>query len=216
VVNVSIDATTKETLVKTRATNRLQRIHDAVFLLLEKRGSAESPRVMVNFTVDEHNRHERDEFLAYWINHVDAVRINEVYTYERGIDGLVVSRERTPCREIYDQMNIDFNGEVRMCCLDGFRVTNMGNVFRDGVYGVWHGEALTAVRKHHEENNYAAEPFCQNCTLWASYNIINEHQEGDLLVRSSDSITYYNRLDRISNWKKEIRRNDLTFQPKEA
>ena len=213
-ISVSIDATTKETLIKTRATSRLRRIHDAVFHLLEKRGGNESPRIMVNFTVDDNNLHERDEFLEYWINIVDAVRINEMYTYERGVDNMVVTRERTPCREIYDQMTVDFNGEVRMCCLDGFRVTNLGNVFKDGVYNVWHGEALTAVRKHHEENNYKDESFCESCTLWASYNITDEREQGNLLIRSSDSVTYYNRLDKLSNWKSQIRRNDLTFRPK--
>ena len=212
-ISVSIDATTMETLVKTRATNRLERIHNAVFLLLDKRGSKDSPRIVVNFTVEDCNRHERDEFLQYWIQHVDAVRINEMYTHERSIDNLVVTRDRTPCREIYDQMNIDFNGDVRMCCLDGFRVTNLGNVFEDGVHKVWHGEGFSVVRKNHEEGNYGAQPFCESCTLWASYNIISEKEEGNLLIRSSDSINYYNRLDRMSSWKDDIKRNDLEFLP---
>jgi radical SAM protein with 4Fe4S-binding SPASM domain len=212
-VSVSIDATTSETLVKTRSTNRLERIHNAVFLLLEKRGERASPRVVVSFTAEDCNRHEQEEFLRYWIQYVDAVRINEMYTYERTIDNVVVTRDRTPCREIYDQMIIDFNGDVRMCCVDGFRVTSLGNVFEHGVYNVWHGEALTAVRKSHEDRNYGDQPFCRSCTLWSNYNVINEHEEGNLLIRSSDSTTYYNRLDRMNHWKEELRRNDLEFLP---
>ena len=77
-ISISIDATTKETLIKTRATDRLERIHNAVFLLLEKRGGKDTPRIVVNMTVEEANRPERDEFLEYWIQHVDAVRINEM------------------------------------------------------------------------------------------------------------------------------------------
>ena len=212
-ISISIDATTKETLIKTRATNRLERIHEAVFLLLEKRGGKDSPRIVVNMTVEEANRAERDEFLEYWIQHVDAVRINEMYTHERSIDNLVITRDRTPCREIYDQMNIDFNGNVRMCCLDGFRVTNLGNVFENGVDNVWHGEAFTKVRTNHEEGNYGAQPFCGSCTLWASYNITDEKTDGNLLIRSSDSINYYNRIDRMESWKDDIKRNDLDFLP---
>lgn len=211
VINVSIDATTCETLKKARSTTRLKRIHDAVFLLLEKRGSNNSPRIVVNFTAEECNRHEQQEFLDYWLQHVDAVRINEMYTYERHIDNLVVSRNRTPCREIYDQMSIDFNGDVRMCCVDGFRKTNLGNVFKESVYDVWHGAAFTAVRKSHEDGAYDTQQFCGSCTLWASYNITDEREENNLLIRSSDSVTYYNRMDKISSWKKEIVRNDLEF-----
>jgi len=211
VISVSIDATTKETLAKTRSTDRLETIKKAVFLLLEKRGSADSPRVGVNFTIDEDNAHEQEEFVNYWIQYVDFVRVNEMFTYEHKIGELTVTRERTPCREIYDQMIVDFNGEVRMCCLDGFRETNLGNVIEDGVYNVWHGEAMTAVRKHHEENDYREEPFCRDCTVWAGLNVTKEQEEGNLLLRSSDSYTYYNRLDRLHNWKAETKRNDLKF-----
>ena len=212
-ISISIDATTKETLIKTRATDRLERIHNAVFLLLEKRGGKDTPRVMVNMTVEEANRSERDEFLEYWIQHVDAVRINEMYTYERSVDGISITRQRTPCREIYDQMNIDFNGNVRMCCLDGFRETNLGNVFEDGVYNVWHGDGFTEAREAHEKGNYSALPFCDTCNLWAGYNITDERTEGNLLIRSSDSINYYNRLDRMASWKDDFKRNDLEFLP---
>ena len=51
-ISISIDATTKETLIKTRATNRLERIHEAVFLLLEKRGGKDSPRIVRSPLVD--------------------------------------------------------------------------------------------------------------------------------------------------------------------
>ena len=212
-LSVSIDATTPETLIKTRSTSRLAKIEEAVHLLLEKRGSKESPRIVVNFTVEDCNRHEQEEFLERWIPHVDAVRINGMYTFERTVDHVAVSRDRNPCREIYDQMNVDFNGEVRMCCLDGFRVTSMGNVFEDGVYNVWHGEVFTELRKNHEENNYSALPFCESCTLWSHYNINEEREEGNLLIRGSDSITFYNRIDRLSNWTGNLRRYDLEFLP---
>lgn len=212
-ISVSIDATTKETLMKTRATSRLETIENAVFLLLEARGTQELPRILVNFSVEECNRHEEKEFLEKWIPHVDAVRVNEIFTYEKTIDNVSVNRDRTPCREIYDQMNIDFNGEVRMCCQDGFRVTSMGNVFKDGVHSVWHGDKFTELRKNHEERNYGDEPFCQNCTLWSHYNINEEREEGNLLIRGSDSITFYNRLDKMSNWKNNLKRYDLEFLP---
>jgi len=212
-VSVSIDATTSETLVKTRSTSRLARIHDAVFLLLEKRKDQESPRVIVSFTAEDCNRHEQEEFLQYWIQHVDAVRINEMFTFERTVDNLVVNRDRTPCREVYDQMIIDFNGDVRMCCVDGMRQTNLGNVFEQGVYNVWHGEALTAIRKSHEEGNYGDQPFCGSCTLWSNYNVTDERKEGNLFIRSTDSSSFYNRLDRMGHWKDELKRNDIEFLP---
>jgi radical SAM protein with 4Fe4S-binding SPASM domain len=208
-ISISIDAVNKETLVKTRATDELEKIKKAVFLLLEKRGDRLRPRVVVSFSVEESNLDERDEFVEYWTQHVDAVRINEVYSDDRKIQKEISAPERYPCREIYDSMTIDYNGDVRICCLDGYRETNLGNVFKDSVYSVWHGEELQRIREVHETNNYEKYKFCQTCEQWAGFKITKERMENQLLVRGNDFTTYYNRVDRLDTWSNESKRDDL-------
>jgi sulfatase maturation enzyme AslB (radical SAM superfamily) len=210
-VSVSIDATTPEVLEKTRATDKLTGIEAAVLLLLEKRGNRKTPRITVSFTVEKYNAHQRQDFLEYWIKHVDAVKINEVFAYTGTIGSKTIYAERIPCREIYDAMIIDYNGEARLCCLDGLRQTNVGNVLQDGVLGVWRGEALTKIRCGHETDFYDDLPLCKDCTLWSNFNIYEEKRENDILVRSSlsDQCVYYNRIDRMDTWSEESRRLDL-------
>jgi MoaA/NifB/PqqE/SkfB family radical SAM enzyme len=210
-VSVSIDATTPEVLVKTRATDKLDEIKAAVHLLLEKRGNAKSPRITVSFTAEECNADQSHDFLEYWIRYVDAVKINDVYTYTGTIESKTTNNQRIPCREIYDAMIIDYNGDARLCCLDGLRQTNVGNVLKDGVLGVWHGEELTRIRRKHEENSYDDLPFCRDCSLWSNYNIYDEKEENGMLVRSSlnDQTVFYNRIDRLGTFIKENERVDL-------
>src|SRR5690349_23251058 len=81
---------------------------------------------------------------------------------------------------------------------------NMGNVFKEGVKGVWHGKKLTSVRKLHEQGKYDKIPICKNCDRWASYAYQEETVDG-VLIRRSAEYTYYNRIDRIQNWHSNLR-----------
>jgi len=207
-VSVSIDATTEETLIKTRATDQLDKIKKAVFLLLEKRGSLRGPRIVVSFSAEECNVSEREDFVEFWIQHVDAVRVNEVYSDNRKIEKEITASKRYACREIYDNLTIDYDGVARICCLDGYRETNLGNVFNDGVYNVWHGLELERIRKIHESNDYDKYKFCQSCDQWAGFNITKEKEENGLLIRGNDFTTYYNRVDALDTWSDESKRVD--------
>jgi len=210
-VSISIDAMTKETLLKTRATDQLEKIKTAVFLLLEKRGAQRSPRIVVSFSAEECNVCEREDFVDFWVQHVDAVRVNEVYSDKRKIKKEISASERYACREIYDSMTIDYDGVARICCLDGYRETNLGNVFEDGIHNVWHGNELKKIREVHEKNDYEKYKFCQTCEQWAGFKITKEKEDKDLLVRGNDFTTYYNRTDRLDTWSNESKRDDSSI-----
>jgi radical SAM protein with 4Fe4S-binding SPASM domain len=207
-VSVSIDAMTEETLVKTRATDQLDKIKEAVFLLLEKRGTRRNTRIVVSFSAEECNISEREDFVEFWIKHVDAVRVNEVYSDKRKIKKEISASERYACREIYDSMTIDYDGVARICCLDGYRETNLGNVFEDGLYNVWHGKELQRIREVHEANDYEKYKFCQTCEQWAGFKITEEKEDEGLLIRGNDFTTYYNRIDELGTWSNESKRDD--------
>jgi len=199
-VSVSIDAHTPETLIKVRATDKLDKIREAVWMMLRAREEESYPRIGVSFTVEEENKHELDDFIAYWIKYVDVVRVNQLYA-----DGMYhntpTPEQRVPCHLLYQSMAIQSNGDVPICCLDGLGQTKMGNVFKDGVKGVWHGEEFRKIRHYHETNQYDQVPFCKTCDNWANYRIIEETIVDDMLVRRYAGTTYYNRIDRLSSWK---------------
>ena len=198
----SVDAMTSETLKKVRGITRLDLIHKAVELLMTTRGDNPLPRIGVSMTLQATNRHERDAFVDFWTKRVDAVRIGEIYEHGH-FPGVHAGGERVPCSALYSTLAINTNGNVSICCLDSFNGTNMGNVFKDGVKGVWHGPKLTAMRRLHERGQWDKIPLCKNCDRWASYKYEEEVRDG-LLIRRCPEYTYYNRVDRLQNWHKEL------------
>ncbi|MBY0431390.1 MAG: SPASM domain-containing protein [Rhodospirillales bacterium] len=199
----SIDATTPETLKKVRGIDKLKKIHTNVEMALRIRGDSVFPRIGVTFTVENENRHEVEAFIAYWTRIVDVVRIGDVYA-DGHVQGVETPKERTPCHALYQTMPIHWNGDALICCYDSTASHVLGNVFRDGVHAVWHGEGYSRIRHLHETGQWDQLPFCKNCNAWAGYRY-EERIEGDLLIRSSPQMTYYNRIDRLRNWSSALK-----------
>ena len=202
-ISVSIDATTSKTLKTVRGIDNLDKIHEAVARMLRVRAEAPLPRVGVSFTEQEENRQERDEFVAYWTPRVDFVRVGEVFE-NGGFPNMEVTGPRHPCPSLYSTLAIQTDGAASICCLDGFGETDMGNVFEQGVAGVWHGEAFTRMRHYHETGQWDKAPMCKDCERWASDSYEEEIRDGRLIRRSAE-FTYYNRIDRLENWSDDLR-----------
>lgn len=200
-VMVSIDATTPATLQKVRGIDKLDKIEEGVHRLLDLRGDGKLPRIGVSFTVQETNRHEQDAFVERWSKRVDVVRVGLLFDGDRGtFPEMAAGPDRRPCPTLYNTLPVHNDGTVRMCCLDGFRATNMGNVFDNGVAGVWHGGEFAKARYYHETGQWDKVPFCKNCNGWAE-NLYGEEVRDGLLIRRSPQFVYFNRIDRLSNWK---------------
>ncbi|MGA2128410.1 MAG: radical SAM protein [Xanthobacteraceae bacterium] len=198
-ISFSLDAVSRETLTKIRGVDKLEKIEAAVFRMLAARGDRALPRVSVSLTLQDANRHEEEAFVERWSGIVDCVRVNLLF--ENGtFPDMKAPDVRLPCPTLYKTLPIHNDGTVTVCCLDGFKQTDVGNVFEQGVRAVWHGEAFAKVRYYHETAQWDKVPFCSNCNGWAQYEFAEEVRDG-LLIRRSPEFTYYNRIDRLNNWK---------------
>jgi MoaA/NifB/PqqE/SkfB family radical SAM enzyme len=197
-VMFSIDAVTRETLKVIRGIEKLEKIESAVFRLMRARGGADYPRIGVSFTIQDGNRHEVDAFVSRWVGVVDVVRTGLIFINGRFPD-MATPEVRVPCPTLYQTLPVHNDGQVTVCCLDGFKATNMGNVFQDGVRAVWHGEEFAKARYYHETGQYDKVPFCKNCNGWAQHEFTEEVRDG-LLIRHSPQFVYYNKIDRLRTW----------------
>jgi radical SAM protein with 4Fe4S-binding SPASM domain len=167
--------------------------------MLAVRGARDVPRISVSFTLQDANRHEEEAFVERWSGVVDCVRVGLLF--ENGtFPDMHPPGERQPCPTLYKTMPVHNDGTVTICCLDGFKDTNVGNVFEQGVKAVWQGEAFAKVRYYHETAQWDKVPFCKSCNGWAQYEFEEEVRDG-LLIRRSPEFNYFNRIDRLAVWK---------------
>ena len=202
-ISFSIDAVSRATLMKIRGIDKIEKIEVAVFRMLRARERRRKPRISVSFTVQDANRHEEEEFVKRWSGLVDCVRVGLLF--ENGtFPDMAVPEKRLPCPTLYKTMPIHNDGTVTVCCLDGFKDTNVGNVIEKGIKEVWQGEEFAKVRYYHETGQWDKVPFCAKCNGWAQYEFEDEIRDG-LLIRRSPEFTYYNRIDRLDNWQGRLR-----------
>lgn len=208
-LSISIDASTRDTFRKVRGVDKFDQVVANVLRFLEMRDGAKRPRVTVSFGIEDANRAEKQGFLDYWIERVDCVKIYGVYDRDKRLYEGGAPPTRLPCREVFDQLNVYFNGTALMCCLDGRATTNLGDIFKNGIGAVWNSEAYGTLRARHLADDYSELPFCRDCTLWANFDITREETVGRVQIRSSEGIEYHNRLDRSSGWTDELKRVEI-------
>jgi len=206
---ISIDATTPETLLKSRGIKALKRIEENVLTILRLRDSmnAMKTRIGVSFTSEESNAHEEQDFIERWIKEADFARVGKVFD---GITFKDISHssnyvQRQPCPALYTTMAIQASGNVSICCLDAYSTTSVGNINEESVSEIWNGEKMNYVRKCHESNDYEELPLCKGCQRWRSYDF-SEVQKDNILIRESPEYTYYNRVDKMHTWGDAISR----------
>ena len=72
---------------------------------------------------------------------------------------------RKVCPKPFYELFIHANGDVSACCLDWSGKLNLGNVHRETLQEIWHGEKLAKLRALHLEGRRSEIPICASCSM---------------------------------------------------
>lgn len=196
-VFISVDAITEKTYGLVRGKDVLPLVRENTLSLLKERGEASFPRIGVSFVREENNAHEEEEFVDYWKELVDVVRVNQKFEKDRTIEEFS-RNERTPCWSLYDSLMIHHDGSAALCCVDTHYQNEIGNVFDHGVSKVWNGDFFKKVRGLHEEGQYAEIQICADCELWSNDQPVSREGTDHLFVETQTH-RYINRKDKLDS-----------------
>ncbi|MBF0465655.1 MAG: SPASM domain-containing protein [Nitrospirae bacterium] len=212
-VTISIDAITAETLKKARGISSLDKLIDNVDILLSVRGNSVFPRVGITFVETDYNYHEIPDFLEFWKKRVDFIRINgfikDLTPDVSMIPG--IQREdmpkRIPCQQTFRDIVIRANGDVTPCVITAEQPSIIvGNIFKEGgVKAVWNNDHMNHIRKLHNTGRWDELPYCRQCDYWIeTFSMKEEIKNGFLIRMPSPYTTFYNVLDRLDNWNRDL------------
>jgi radical SAM protein with 4Fe4S-binding SPASM domain len=212
-VNISIDATTPETLKKARGITALDKLIRNVKLLHEIRGSSIYPRIGVTFVVMPYNESEINDFLNFWKDIADVIRLTG-YISDKKPDMSVLPGfksykvpPRVPCKQIFRDLVIRADGTIAACIITGETPENftMGNIFKDGgIKKVWNGEKFKEWRDKHNSGRWNELDYCKGCDYWVESYDFKEKEFDDFIIRSPSPYTvFYNVKKTYKNWDQE-------------
>lgn len=174
---ISLDAATEETYEKVRPPGSLRNVEDNIKNLIRIRESlgTSKPEVVLDFVQQPENRHEMHIFMSKWRGIVDKMCISYMHDWAESIDKRVEefhgSSNREPCKLLWTDMVVSWDGRVPLCCVDYDNEVVLGDLRNETIDQVWSGERLRRIREAHLRNEFDEVPLCARCnyrSMWWS------------------------------------------------
>lgn len=170
VIDVSLDAYSKETYEKIRRRGKFDVVTRNLRRLVELRDELGSPtKVMTSIISQQQSKDEIDAFREHWGQYVDEVLVrglntdlgivNVSETYFRDI-------ERWPCPQFWKRVTINHLGEVRFCVEDWRNAGVVGNVMETTIEEIWSSALYRRFRELHGSGRWGDMRMCEKCQDW--------------------------------------------------
>jgi len=166
IITISIDAATKATFerIKELDYETVERNVKSLVKLKNERG-VKTPTVIVSFIECEENKVERKQFVKKWKNIADRILVSSSHNWGGRIGLTTTIRKAIPCRLLWTDFVVDWNGNVPLCCADVEEQIVLGNVKESSVRQIRAGEILKDIRKIHLEGKLDDIETCKSCNV---------------------------------------------------
>ncbi|EKD49933.1 MAG: molybdopterin cofactor synthesis protein MoaA [uncultured bacterium] len=161
-ISFSLDAFYKKTYEKMRPVSNLDKIVKNIekFISIRNKLGKKKPIVVVDMIETANNKGETKLFISKWEKLADRVNITTPHAWGGSYDGEAKKRsfhskksrskvKREPCRFLWTDLLINWNGEVSACCQDYEAVMTVGNANKSSLKEIWQGDALNRLRRNH-------------------------------------------------------------------
>ncbi len=197
-ISFSLDTTDPEIYEQTRCSADFQKVLDNIFTFIElkeKRGNA-FPEIQVSTIETDIYKPCIDKFIRFWQPKVDKVRVYIEHSQD-GHPGSISQplpdfEERLPCKKVFTDMVIYWDGEVALCNHDWNRQKPhlIANINDASISEVWHSAKYEEIRDCHRSGQFDKEPLCEHCDHWKMYYIPNGFL-GEVYTRNNPYLSKY-------------------------
>jgi len=171
----SIDGATKETYEQLRRRSDFNEVVQNVarFLELKRKLVKIKPRATLQILVMKETQAELDDFCRFWmplLGNRDDILIKDVDTFggqveDRRVNSKTLTKRR-PCRQLWADLSISWDGEVTVCCKDVYYKLAVGNLREENLEGLWKGKNWNKIRELHLDGRYSQLSPCDKCQEW--------------------------------------------------
>ena len=174
VILVTIDGATAKTYESVRVKGNFEKVTKNIEKFLEIRGNNESPHLVLRIIKMKETGGEIASFHEYWSKKIEKGDIIHIADYndwagsvtERGIDEIKTQKDRRPCRMLWKNLTVYYDGRVSPCCYDAEGDLIIGNVSNQGLKEIWNGAPLRNMRNLHLTHQFGKIPLCSRCRNW--------------------------------------------------
>jgi radical SAM protein with 4Fe4S-binding SPASM domain len=175
-ISFSLDVLGKESYEQMRRGGDYARVIGNIekFLALRSSKGLSIPQIQVSAVSTAANRDKLSEFVEYWRGKVDRVRIYPEHSSDGSFgslkgEELLVFDKRLPCKKVFTDMVVYWDGTVAVCNHDWERKEQIGNLSEETIASVWKGDKYKEIRKRHLDGALDDDQTCSGCDHWKMY-----------------------------------------------
>jgi radical SAM protein with 4Fe4S-binding SPASM domain len=129
------------------------------------------PRIFTRLLVSDSTKGEIRKFKKYWKKQkVDKALCAKMHNWGGQIDDTKLnintnSIEFIPCYFPFSQLAIQYDGTVRLCCVDTESSVIIGDIKKQSIKEIWNGQIINQIRKYHLTQKIEKLPsICKKCS----------------------------------------------------
>jgi radical SAM protein with 4Fe4S-binding SPASM domain len=171
---------TYETVMKLPYERTYENLHRFVEL---RKGLEKAPQFHVSLIPTEHHSEQEIlEFKEFWGGKADSVIVPPYITWGDFFPKLARGERQWPCRYIWEVLQIDWDGTVKMCCEDYDSEFPLGNVLEESPKAIFNSKLLNGQRRNQIAGKFDTPSICQDChethgvarDFWINGNVITD------------------------------------------
>lgn len=161
-INISVDASGKETFERTRVGLNYDRVIGNVERLVRIRTEMgrRRPKLILSF-VRQDNSVEEQAFIEHWRRIADKIHVTNLHNWAGTLNR--ESNVTYPCYRPWLTFTVLWDGRVSLCCADFDGKEILGDLRTSSIDEVWNAESYRRVRREHLESG--GPDICRSCDL---------------------------------------------------
>ncbi|MGB9637231.1 MAG: radical SAM/SPASM domain-containing protein [Microgenomates group bacterium] len=166
-IYISFDAATEATFQTIRPGLNFHQVEKNILGLVNERKKRKSqkPRIYLSFVESKENAFETEQYLRKWKGLVDGISVSFLHNWAGKLKANEKKTPRDPCRLLWTDLVISWNGDIPLCCSDYEGRVILGNINQQTLKEIWFGEKLKKIRQFHLKGSFDKIDICRNCDL---------------------------------------------------
>ena len=166
-ITFSLEGCRKESHEKIAKGSNYERVLANLMNLINVKKETGKPQIRVCMVRMEETASEMKQFIRKWRPLVDNIGISNVNTgygtlKDRRVEKRSLNR-KVPCRELWLKLQVLWNGDVTVCCIDYDGKLKIGNIRNESLNELWVGSKVERMREVHRAREFEKTPICNKC-----------------------------------------------------
>lgn len=182
-ITISINGHSSQTYSEITQRDNFDLVRENVISFLQRKYECGNEKPQVNLQIIKMRKtaDQIDQFIEFWkAKGADKVHIKYLDTWAGQIESIrelahpddrirSSERERYPCKYLWDNIVVLWDGRAVPCCRDYDGKEILGDLKRQSLKKVWGGPQLRRLRAQHVAGNYSESELCRDCIEWVGY-----------------------------------------------